>query len=169
MNFCSQLPELQVIMYVSSLRVLACNCVFVHMNTPYYPTWEKRTFCHSTRPWECLDLRIQSSMVILLSSCRFRRLVFSLQPLVLRHVEALGCSSYWYPCLGYFEHAIMSLFPVVWLTTFWKKINNYVPYWACICIACAFGNLGWTNVHTHRVSQCLPLYPWCLVTLLSHN
>jgi hypothetical protein len=43
MNFCSHLPELRVIMYVSSLRVLAYNCALVHMTTQYYPTGEKRT------------------------------------------------------------------------------------------------------------------------------
>jgi hypothetical protein len=44
MNLCSQLPELHVIMYVSSLRVLAYNRALVHMTTRYYPTGEKRTF-----------------------------------------------------------------------------------------------------------------------------
>jgi hypothetical protein len=41
MNFCSQLPELHVIMYVSSLRVLKYDCAFVHMNTQQCSAGEK--------------------------------------------------------------------------------------------------------------------------------
>jgi hypothetical protein len=68
-------------------------CLCAH-DYPVLPNRRKENFCHSTRPWECLDLRIQSSMVILLSSCHFRRLVFSLQPLLplnmLKHYDILG-------------------------------------------------------------------------------
>jgi hypothetical protein len=80
MNFCSQLPELHVIMYVSSLRVLTYDCAFVHMNTQQCSAGEKRTYAILLCQWECLDLRIQSSIVILLSSSHFRRLVFSFNP-----------------------------------------------------------------------------------------
>jgi hypothetical protein len=47
MNFCSQLPEPHVIMYVSSLQVLACDCAFVHMTTSNAQP-EKKNLCYST-------------------------------------------------------------------------------------------------------------------------
>jgi hypothetical protein len=91
----------------SSSDIWLCLCAHEY---PAMLSRRKRTYAILLCQWECLDLRIQSSMVILLSSNHFRRLVFFLQPLVLRHVEALGYSSYWYPCPGYFELSIVSLF-----------------------------------------------------------
>jgi hypothetical protein len=90
MNFCSQLPEFYVIMYVSSLQVLTYDCAFVPMTAQH----EKRTYAILLCQWECLDLRIQSSLVILPSTCHLHRLVFPSNPFVLKHVEALRYSLY---------------------------------------------------------------------------
>jgi hypothetical protein len=128
MNFCSQLPELchYVCVLASSSSIQLCLCA---NDYPTLLNMRKENFCHSTMPWECLDLRIQSSMVILLSTCHLRRLVFFPQPLfVLKHVEALRYSLYRYSCPGYFELSIMSLFPAVLLTTFWKINKKIRPF-----------------------------------------
>jgi hypothetical protein len=47
-------------------------------------------------------------------------LFFPPTPFVLKHVEALRYSWYWYPYRGYFKLPIISLFLMVLLTTFWK-------------------------------------------------
>jgi hypothetical protein len=52
MNFCSLLPELYVIMYVCSLRVLTYDCTFAHMITPFlnhilFLSWSEFILVHS--------------------------------------------------------------------------------------------------------------------------
>jgi hypothetical protein len=64
-----------VVMYVSSLRVLTYNCALCAW-LPSNAQPEKRTYAILPYQWECLGLRIQSSMVILLSTCHLRRLIF---------------------------------------------------------------------------------------------
>jgi hypothetical protein len=76
MNFCSQLPEPHVIMYVSSLRVLTYDCALCTW-IPSIAQHEKRTYAILLWPWECLDLGIQNfnhdSPIIMsfLSTCIF--------------------------------------------------------------------------------------------------
>jgi hypothetical protein len=51
MNLCSQLPELYVIKYVCSFRVLTYNCTFVHMTTPVLPSMRKERFLFYHVSW----------------------------------------------------------------------------------------------------------------------
>jgi hypothetical protein len=135
--FVHNCQKLYVIIYVYSFRVLTYNCTFVHMTTLVWPSVRKNFFCSTSQLGNVLILEFN---MLSPSTC-------ILSPLVFMHVEALSYSLYRYPCHDYFDLSIMNLFFLVLLTTFW--INTNVTFWVCICIACAFGNLGWTNMHTH--------------------
>jgi hypothetical protein len=99
-----------------------------------------------------LILEVNLQWWFLLSTCYLHRLFFALQPLLslsmLKHYDILSID------------ILVMVTPNFqsWAYSTWscsqpfeknKYINKYVPSWACICISCAFGNLGWTNVHSH--------------------
>jgi hypothetical protein len=107
--------------------------------------------------------------VILLSSCHFRQLVF---------LPSTPCPQTCWSTRIFFILISLSwllrtcnheLIPHGLAHNLLKVINNYVPSWACICIACAFGNLGELMCIRMQCFQYLSLNPWCLVTLLFHN
>jgi hypothetical protein len=66
-------------------------CLCAH-DYPAMLSRRKRTYAILLCQWECLDLRIQTSMAILLSTCHLRRFIFSPTLLPLKRVEALGFS-----------------------------------------------------------------------------
>jgi hypothetical protein len=80
-KFCSRLPELYVIMYVYSFRVLTYNCTFVHVTTHFFANMRKEPFLFYHISWVMSWSQISTfSGNFLSSTCYLYRLVFPPNP-----------------------------------------------------------------------------------------
>jgi hypothetical protein len=165
MDFCSQLPELYVITYVCSLRVQH-TVVPLYTWLPHFAQLERRTL--SVLPWKLGDVLILESIFryhLLMLAGYLHRHVSLPNPLEFIHVGTLSYS--WIDILVMITSILQS-----WAYSSWSCSQHYkkkVTCWVCICIARAFGNLGWTNMHTHGRFNPHALSLLCLVMRLSHN